>query len=147
MTWTYDASPLTSNLDAVRFLVGDTDSSDQQLQDEEITYLLTVEGGVRYSAYKAAKALAARYTRKVDRNVGDLRISFSQKARQYHDLAAALKTDMASHVAPLVLALSVSAKDAVGLNSDNVQPFFSRLLEETRKTSFSLPTTQSIQGP
>jgi hypothetical protein len=146
VSWSYDASPLTSNLDAVRFLVGDTDSADQQLQDEEITYLLTVGGGVRMAAYKAAKALASKYARKIDRGVGDLRISYSQKYRQYLTLAEALRVDMASHVAPVVLSLSASAKDTAGLDTDNVTPFFTRLLQETSR-GFDQPTTSSIQGP
>jgi hypothetical protein len=145
MTWSYNSNPLTSNLDAVRFLVGDTDITDTQLQDEEITYLLTVEGGVRFAAYKAAKAIASKYARKVDRNVGDLRISFSQKYRQYLDLAQALKHDMVIHIAPLVLSLSASAKDAALQNSDNVVPFFTRLLEERPGTNVP-PQTTTLAG-
>ena len=41
MTWTYSGNPSSTERDAVRFLVGDTDTNDQLLSNEEIDYLVT----------------------------------------------------------------------------------------------------------
>ena len=59
MSWSYDTS-LPTNKDKVRVSIGDTDSSDQQLSDEEINALLTVHGSVRSTAIAVARMLAAK---------------------------------------------------------------------------------------
>jgi len=90
MTWSYDTS-LTEAKDKVRFYIGDTDTNDQLLQDEEINFLLTETQNVLQAASRAAKALAAKFSRQADKAVGDLRISLSQKAQAYMSLAADLE--------------------------------------------------------
>ncbi|MBW2672586.1 MAG: hypothetical protein JRD89_04105 [Deltaproteobacteria bacterium] len=90
MTWSYD-STLPTDKDKVRFHIGDTDQSDQLLQDEEISYLLGETTNVLLAASRAAKAIAARFSRQADKAVGDLRISLSQKAQAYMSLAADLE--------------------------------------------------------
>jgi len=90
MVWSYN-SALTTDKDRVRFLVGDTNESDKLLQDEEIEYLLTETTNVLLVASRAAKAIAARFSRQADKAVGDLRISLSQKAQAYMVLAADLE--------------------------------------------------------
>ena len=49
MTWTYGGAPGTTSSatrrDAVRLLVGDTDTTDQQVSDEEIAQLQAEFGG------------------------------------------------------------------------------------------------------
>lgn len=91
MTWTYSGDPSDSDKDAVRFTVGDTDTTDQLVTDEEIAYLLVVHGAVGMASVGAARAIAAKYSRKADqsRSVGDLSLSqqYSQQATSYHHLA------------------------------------------------------------
>ena len=38
MTWTYSGDPATNARDSIRFLVGDTDTNDQLVSDEEIAW-------------------------------------------------------------------------------------------------------------
>jgi len=90
MTWSYDTS-LATDKDKVRFYIGDTDQTDQLLQDEEINFLLTETTNVLLAASRAAKAVAAKFSRQADKAVGDLRISLSQKAQAYTTLAADLE--------------------------------------------------------
>jgi len=90
MTWSYDSS-LTTDKDKVRFYIGDTDQTDQLLQDEELSFLLTEMSNVLLAAAYAAKAIAAKFSRQADKAVGDLRISLSQKAQAYVSLAADLE--------------------------------------------------------
>jgi len=90
MTWSYN-SALTTDKDKVRFYIGDTDQTNQLLQDEEINFLLTEITNVLLAAAYAAKAVAAKFSRQADKAVGDLRISLSQKAQTYMALAADLE--------------------------------------------------------
>lgn len=96
--WTYSGNPGNSDLDELRFLIGDVDASDPQLTDEEVTYLTSVskDGGAGYSNYPAAvaacRALAAKYAKKIDKTTGSLSISYSQKYQHYLELAKELET-------------------------------------------------------
>jgi len=91
MTWTYSGDPSNSSKDAVRFTIGDTDDTDELVSDEEIAYLISIHNGVGMAAVGAARAVAAKYSRKADqsRAVGDLSLSqqFSQQSFQFHHLA------------------------------------------------------------
>lgn len=96
MAWTY-TDPTTSDKDAVRFLVGDTDSTEPLVQDEEIEYVLTlratVAGDVNYwAAADVAEAIAAKFARQIDKSVGSLQGSFKQKHDHYVELARRLRT-------------------------------------------------------
>lgn len=93
MTWTYTADPSTSTKDAVRFLIGDTDETNQVIQDEEIYFNLGEVGGEPYrAASNTCYNLAARYTseaQSTSKSVGGLSISksFGDKASRYERLA------------------------------------------------------------
>lgn len=85
-TWTYSGDPGSSDLDKVRFLIGDTDPEDRMLGDEEILYVLADRGSVYSAASIACLGLAARFSREVDKQVGDLKISAEQRAKHYQTL-------------------------------------------------------------
>ena len=91
MTWTYSGNPASSDRDAVRFLVAETDSTDPLITVEEIAYLIAIYTEAPYAAVGAARAIAAKFSREADqaRTVGDLTLSesLSQKSTQYHHLA------------------------------------------------------------
>lgn len=91
MAWTYD-SALGTDTDRLRFLIGDTDTADQQFQDSELEYLLTTHGTLYAAAAVACRALASRFARYADKWVGDLKILASQKARAYLELATSFDT-------------------------------------------------------
>ena len=100
MTCSYNlpsAGVFPSDKDEVRFLVRDTESNDQSLQDEEILYLLEdSEDRVYLAASKAATALANNYRKAAQvasRTVGDLSISnsFKDVANEYNMLAKELR--------------------------------------------------------
>ena len=106
MTWSYSGDPSSSAMDEVRFLIGDTDASSQMMSNEEIAYLVTVspDGGTRYSNYPAAisacRSLAAKYAKQIDKTVGSLSISYSQKHTQYLSLAAELQKANTTNIVP-----------------------------------------------
>lgn len=90
MTWTYSGSPATSTRDQVRFLTGDTSDLDEQLQDEEIDWLLTQTSSVYRAAAQGCEAIASKYARLIDKTVGSLSIRYSQRRDFYLTLAATL---------------------------------------------------------
>lgn len=89
MSWSYSGNPADSTLDKIRFLIGDTDTTDQLLNDEEITYLITESGGSIYqAAHDAAYAIASKFTRMASStSVGDMSISYSDRGSSYYILA------------------------------------------------------------
>ena len=91
MSWTYDNN-ITTDRDKVRLLIGDTNEADQQLQDGEINFFLSSESNVYRAASKAARALAGFYARKVDKAVGDLKLSLSQRSKAYLAMADDLQS-------------------------------------------------------
>jgi len=92
MTFSYSGNPSSSDRDAVRFLLNDTDSTDVLLQNEEIEYLIVQWGDVYEVARAGAETIASSFSRQADnisKTVGDLSISksFNAKASQYRELA------------------------------------------------------------
>jgi hypothetical protein len=126
MTWEYD-NPLASAKDEVRFLLGDTDESDQQFSDEEVDYLVTTFGDATTAAVAGARALAGRYARFVTKAVGDLRIEYSNRSSQYIGLAKMLaEGDAGSTIRPMPVAtgIRISDKSAAYLDADRVRSAF-----------------------
>lgn len=73
----------------MRLLIRDVTDSAPLLQDEEIAFLLTTTNGSIFAAAAlACETLAARFSQQAaDKQVGDLRISFTNKANDYLTLA------------------------------------------------------------
>jgi hypothetical protein len=124
MAWSYSGNPASSSRDAVRFLIGDTDTTDQLLSDEEINYMLTTHTIVRRAASESARAIAAKYARLMDRSIGGLSADFGAKYRQYLELADnLLSKDELSPVSPFISGWSRSAKEAEELDTDRETTF------------------------
>lgn len=150
MSWTYDASGLgtstaSERLNTVRFLVGDTDSTDQQTQDEEITFCLTQVGdNVYYAASFVAETLSAKYSRFVTTKLdGALTSEYSDLSKHYRLLAISLK-QQGQRYSGTALGISygglkVSDIDAIREDTDRVTPTF-------RRDRFRFPGTEYSSG-
>lgn len=129
----YTDNPSGNPLDAVRFLVGDTGTT-SELTDPEIAFLLEQEDSNTYrAAARAAETLGARYSKSVDKQVGNLRLSSSQKADAYRKLALSLWEQATrgtfipgSLVAPWAGGISRNDKINRARNPDRVRPSFAR---------------------
>lgn len=127
MTWTYSLSQLsTSQLPQVRFLIGDTLVSDQLLQDEEINYAIGARGNIYGAAADCCRSIAATFSRQVDSAVGDLRASFSQKAKAYLDRALNLDAQFALNGGALPFSGGMTWTDieAAEADTERVPPQF-----------------------
>ena len=121
-TWTYSGNPAASSLDQVRFLIGDTDTNDQLISDEEILWSLGANGSIYAAAMQCCSAIIGS-GRLTDKKVGDLEIFASQRVGQYQMLMADLKRNLAIGAVPYAGGISVGDKQAVANNSDRVEPF------------------------
>ncbi len=126
----YSGNPASSSLDMVRFLLGDTDTDAELLTDQEIEALLTVYNDDVYAtAVACAWSLAGKYARKVDRSVGDLRISYGQTADNFRALATQLENQGATSsegFRPYAGGISISDKQNQDADTDRVVPAFKR---------------------
>ena len=133
MSWTYDPTDLNTTtssgrLNSTRLMVGDTDTTDQQVQDEEITFSL---GQNNNDIYKAAswtcRVLAAKYSRLVDiRLTGVLNESYSNRSKQYIALAVQIealgKKTSGKSLGVFAGGISVAVVNANNQNTDRVIP-------------------------
>lgn len=89
MTWTYTGDPSVSDRDKVRFLIGDTDTTDQLVSDEEIAWQLDVVADSIYqAAHDLCVSLAAKFARlATSKSVGDLSLSYSDRSAAFYSLA------------------------------------------------------------
>ena len=142
MTFSYTAGGGT-NLDRVRMLIGDTDSNaetQQRLEDEEITDLISISGGYRAAAAAAADALAAKYARlAVEKAVG--KASFVWKRfEQLRQLAKDLRSSTAFTAVPFAGGLSESLRNTNSQDTDLVKPAFQRGMLDNPSTIESTST-------
>lgn len=134
MAWTYGGDPASNARDAIRFLIGDTDTTDQLLNDDEIAWVNnevtgsdTATTGLYDVSYRCCLIVASKFSRMADKSVGDLRVDMSQKAKGYRDQASELKELAAREglvPTPYLGGMTISDKDIDRDNSDMVQPLF-----------------------
>jgi len=95
MSATY-VGPDSSDKDAVRFLLGDTDMSSPLVTDEEITWVLSkwmpVHGTIEYAAAAVAESIAARFAKEANFSADGVSISLANLGTQFRELAASLRS-------------------------------------------------------
>ena len=126
MTWSYGGDPSANDQDFVRFEVGDTDTNDQLVTDEEIAGAVSLWGNKWRAASNVAKAIGGKFARRVDSTMGKLQIAYSQRVKHYMDLAKSLEAEAKKHgaAAPWAGAISQDAKKAEEDDTDRVVPAF-----------------------
>jgi hypothetical protein len=85
--------PITSDRDKVRLKVGDTDTADPLLFDDEIDALLADEGSVTRAAIAAARAIAAKFARGYTFQTDGQRFNRAERVAHYRQLAKDLATE------------------------------------------------------
>ena len=134
MTWTYSGDPSDSARDAIRFLCGDTDSTEELLSDEEIAWVNTEASGSATStdslydaAYRCCLTIASKLAREADKQIGDLSVKLSQRAQAYRDQANTLQELVAREGGvpiPYAGGITISDKDIDQDNSDLYRGWF-----------------------
>lgn len=148
MTWSFIAS-LPTDKDKVRALIGDKDSADQLLSDEEIVLHLTLEGSLYGAAAAACRAVAAMFSRRVDFAQSGLSLSASQRAAAYLKMADRMERRARDGAIapegiglPVVSGVSESAIEGAREDPDLVQPRIRHDLHENQVP----PAAQDVSG-
>jgi len=127
MVWNYDGDPENSLRDAVRLLVGDTDASDQLVDDGEIQFALSLQNENIYrAAAEVADMLSARFSRSVSLSVEGLSAQFERRSIAFAELAVRLRKQARTRRGKVVSRLDEQflrepANIDVGMH-DNPQP-------------------------
>lgn len=134
MTWTYDASALGTSTAAerrntVRLLVGDTDTNDQQVQDEEIAFALSeYNNRVYYAASWIARAISSKYARLVTTKLdGALSAEYNDLSEKYRKLSDNLEYQgkkVAGELGVKAGGISETAMETADQLTDRMKPAF-----------------------
>lgn len=130
MAWTYTNNPANVPRDAVRLLVGDTDTTDQKATDEAIAFFLAQAGDDTYlAAALTARSIAAIYAVYVDTKVESVSTDYGQLSENYYKLATRLETQAKKFGSvglgtPAAGGLTYSDIDAADEDTDRVKPKF-----------------------
>lgn len=136
MAWSYEETDLrtttaSGRLNTVRLLLGDTDSNDQQVQNEEIAFALAQNNNnVYYAGAWCARIVAAKYSRKVTASIDNaISADYSDLAKQYNKLAESLEYQGKKSGAVVGIkagGITKSGIDAVRANTNRITPSFRR---------------------
>jgi len=131
MAWNYGADPENSNRDAVRLTVGDTDTTDQQLQDSEVDYFLSLfgasgSGRIIPASIRACEALAAKYARQTDTTNQGLSVAASKRQAHYLQLASTLREQEATLAEVFLGGSKYSEAETLDDDNDLIPPMFRR---------------------
>ena len=135
MSWSYSPSDLNTTtasgrLNSVRLLVGDTDSADQLVQNEEIMFGLSqANNNVYYAAAWVCRTVAAKFSRMVDTTLdGALSGKYSTRAKQFQQLATQIeaqgKKTSGKALGVFAGGISSSAMGVANADPDRVMPEF-----------------------
>jgi len=133
MTWTYDNNPGTGDAsgrrDAVRVLIGDTDTNDQLVTDEEIAFFLSEANDVVYmAAARAARQLEALFARKADTSLDEVSVEYGEISDRFAKLAVRLESDSARFSGglgvPIAGGIRRGSMDDAEEDDDRVRPAF-----------------------
>lgn len=124
-------SDMSSPINQVRLMVGDTDASDTQLQDESISAYLPggplAAGSVYLAAAQCCEAIASAYARQVNLKIGNTSAALEPRMAHYRQRAKDLRLENLRYggVVPYAGGQSLADKQSVEQNTDRVTPSFS----------------------
>lgn len=134
MSWTYWETPGTATADqrrdAVRVLVGDIDTNNQLVSDEQIVFALSQAQNDVYNASAiVARMLAAKYASRADSKLDEAETKFSQLRASYLQLASSLEAQSTkfgsmSLGVPLAGGIRISDVNAARQDTDRLPPSF-----------------------
>lgn len=125
MSFSYDPTALSVELNQLRLEIGDTDSNDPLLQDEEIAYIQSQESSFYMRASVCCKIIASHFAREVDFKLGNFSEAAQTAYLRYIDLEKKF-TSLASGSYPWAGGVVSSEKDDLVANTSLVPPKFKK---------------------
>lgn len=126
MAFTWTGNPAASTIEKIRWEIGDTVSTSPKFTDAEIQYAFDEEYSVSRAAARLCEQLATKYSDQVDRSLGPLRVSLSQKADFYYKRAKALRQRGQEYAEPYAGGISKAKSDLFKADADINQPYFDK---------------------
>lgn len=134
MSWSYNPADLgtttsSGRLNSTRLLIGDTDTNEQIMQDEEIIFALAqTNNNVYYAGSWACHMIASKYSRLVDLKIEGSLSRYSELAKQYITMSDHLndlgKRTNGKSLGVSAGGISIADMTVVQQNTDNVDPAF-----------------------
>lgn len=148
MGWSYNVSLIYNyGKDYIRFLVGDTQTTDQQLQDEEILATMATRSTPYGAAAELCLALSTKFSRMVDQSAGSFKIAYSNMAKAYASRALQYEQKAALEGSgnPYAGGISIADMQSQEGNSDRVNPIFTIGMDDnTSPDPSSGPETEDM---
>ena len=126
MAFTWTGNPAASTIEKIRWEINDKDSTNPKFQDSEIQYAYDQEHSVYAAAARLCEQLSTKYADQVDRSLGPLRVSLSQKVDFYNNRAKELRKHGAKYATPYVGGISIAKDDLFEADTDLNQPIFDK---------------------
>ncbi len=132
MAWSYNPEELSTNeVYQIRLECGDTDPSNQQLQDEEITWAISQERNSWAASARCCEMIYRVILRKADVRLGrNMQVIYTKMAQQYLDMAKALRCKAMGTVIPYVGGMNIADKQAIADNDSLVAPAWTREMQQ-----------------
>ena len=128
MAFTYSGDPAGSNRNAVRFLIGDTDTANAQnqlLADAEIDWVLTKRTDIYMAAADCCEAIAAKLAKLIPiKTVHGISRSLGDRVSYYLKLAEQLSTSRSYAAIIKVGGVEKSINDELDKDTSVTQPVF-----------------------
>ncbi len=133
MPWTYDPAELATNeVYAIRLEIGDTDPQNQQLQDEEVGYAISLERNTWAAAARCCEMISRVILRKADVKLGrNMTVTYTKMSQQYLDMAKALRAKALGTVVPYVGGMTIQDKETIAGNDALLAPLFTKTMMES----------------
>ena len=122
--FTYGNDPSASPVDAVRFLVGDTNPMRPLLDDREVAWAIAKEPNENLAAALLADSLFGKFASQADITVGPVSKSYSKVAELFKSKADQLRGEACKFAVASFPATRVSTKLPLAQNIDLTSPSF-----------------------
>ena len=124
MAFTWTGDPGASEIEAVRWEINDTDSTNPKFQDAEIQYALDQEHSVFSASARCCEQLQAKYSDAASRTMGPLKVDMNNLATMYATKARALRRRAVAFATPYVGGISKTRETTYEDDTDLKQPVF-----------------------
>ena len=122
--FTYGNDPAANAVDAVRFLVGDTNEDRPLLDDREVKWAISQFPDRNLAAASLAEHLYGFFASKGDFKVGPINKSYSKVAQLFKEKAEQLRAKACLSAVPSFPATKISTKGILAQNLDLENPSF-----------------------
>ena len=124
LRFSYTGDPADRPIDAVRFLVGDTNSDRPLLDDREVEFAIDKNPNQNLAAATLAEHLFGLFIAKADISVGPVSKSFTRVAELFKTKADQLRSEACKTAIPSFPATQVSSREVLDLDDALTRPSF-----------------------